>query len=386
MKRKLPAKLTLAIVTSLLITANAYSAGRSFSEVKSTVDQVILPILKEHQIPGMAIGVTIDGESYFYSYGYASKEEKKEVTKETIFELGSVSKTFNATLGAYAQATGLLSLTDKASKYLPALSGSSFDRISMLNLVTYTAGGLPLQIPDDVDSQDKMVAYFKNWQPQYNPGEYRQYSNPSIGLFGYLTAKSMNGDYKNLVEKTIFEKLGLQNTFITVPPEKMQYYAWGYSKQDKPIRVNPGMLDAEAYGVKSSAEDMIKFVEANMNSADSHENLHKAINATHTGYFSVGEMTQGLGWELYSYPVTLEQLQAGNSARVAYEANKAVKLTPPRSLENNVFINKTGSTNGFGAYVAFVPGKKVGIVMLANKNYPNPVRIEAAYKILSSLE
>lgn len=379
------AKSAAAIAVSLAVMTPVYAVVAE-ADLNHAVDQIILPVMKEHDIPGMAVAVTVEGKRYFYNYGVASKESGRKVSEKTIFELGSVSKTFNGLLGAYAAAEGRISLADAAAKYLPVLSGGNFDKISMLNLVTYTAGGLPLQVPDSADNLEKAIDYFKGWQPEYQPGEYRRYSNASIGLFGYLTAQSMGGDYQSLVQKTIFAPLGLQNTFFTVPQEKIDAYAYGYSKQGKPIRVNPGVFDAYAYGVKSSAEDMIKFVEANIDATGLPENLRSSVRATRTGYFQVGAMTQGLGWEFYSYPVTLEQLQQGNSAQVAYEANRATKLTPPQPPRDDVLANKTGSTNGFGAYVAFVPDKKVGVVMLANKNYPNPVRIDAAYKILAALE
>jgi CubicO group peptidase (beta-lactamase class C family) len=51
-----------------------------------------------------------------------------------------------------------------------------------------------------------------------------------------------------------------------------------------------------------------------------------------------------------------------------------------------VLINKTGSTNGFSGYVAFVPAKKIGIVILANKSYPIDQRVTAAYRILTRLD
>lgn len=374
-------------MASLCISGSACAVKSNDQDrIESVVNDAIRPVLEENHVPGMAVAITAGGKRYFFNYGVASKDSGQKVSEHTIFEIGSVSKTFTATLAAYAQASGALSLSDKTSKHWPALAGSRFDGISLLDLGTYTAGGLPLQFPDEVTDQETMIGYYKDWQPAYAAGTYRQYSNPSIGLFGYLAAKSMGAPYDALVEEKLFPLLGLTETYVRVPQEKMSGYAYGYSKDDKPIRVNSGVLDSEAYGVKTTAADMIKYVEANMGNAGLDATLQRAIAATHTGYYKVGAMTQGLGWEMYDYPTDLDTLLAGNSVQVSSKANEVNRLAPTLPPVRDVLINKTGSTNGFGAYVVFIPAKRIGIVMLANKNYPNPVRVKAAYQILKALE
>ena len=113
--------------------------------------------------------------------------------------------------------------------------------------------------------------------------------------------------------------------------------------------------------------------------------MQRAIATTQTGYYRVGEMTQGLGWERYPYPISLERLQAGNSPAMALESQPASVLQPPERTGSNNLFNKTGSTGGFGAYALFIPSQQLGLVMLANKNYPISARIEVAYALLSGL-
>ncbi|WP_433783405.1 class C beta-lactamase [Pseudomonas frederiksbergensis] len=374
-----------------LISYSAFAlflgASHSFADerIETIVKAAVEPVMQQQQIPGVAVAITVHGQPHYFNYGVASKENGKAVTENTLFEIGSVSKTFTATLAAYAQASGKLTLSDNASQVLPALHGSAFDNISVLQLGTYTAGGLPLQFPSEADRQEKMLGYFKQWKPTYAAGTHRQYSNPSLGLFGYLAAQSMGVPFDELMAKTLLPKLGLKHSYLKVPQDQMALYAQGYSKDDKPVRVEPGALDSEAYGVKTSAADLLRYVEANMNPASLEKPLQQAIASTHTGYYRVGEMTQGLGWELYNYPVTLDTLLAGNSSQMALEAHEVQWLTPPQPQRDTLLINKTGSTGGFGAYVAFIPAKDIGIVILANKNYPNPERIKIAHKILSAL-
>ncbi|MGL4967942.1 MAG: class C beta-lactamase [Inquilinus sp.] len=368
------------------LVPDARGARAADGSLAGIVDAAIRPVMAGNDVPGIAVAVTVRGRQAFFNYGVASKEDGRKVTEDTLFEIGSVSKTFTATLAAYAQLQGTLSLSDSASRYLPALAGSAFDRISVLELGAYMAGGLPLQFPDDVADPDQMIAFYRSWRPAYAPGTQRLYSNPSIGLFGYLAARSLNQPFDALMEQTIFPALGLARTYIRVPQDQMDRYAWGYTKAGKPVRVTPGVLDAEAYGVKTTAADMIRFVEANMGGGGLDDTLRRAIAATHAGYYRIGDMTQGLGWEMYAWPIGLDRLLAGNSSEMSLKPNAATRLDPPLPPQDEVLINKTGSTNGFGAYVAFVPARGIGVVILANRNYPIAARVQAAHRILAALD
>ncbi|MGF6253915.1 class C beta-lactamase [Ensifer sp. LBL] len=386
MDRLATIKLGLATATLAALASNALAEGGDRAQIAAAVDKAIRPVMHEHKVPGIAVAVTVDGQRYFMNYGVASKETKAPVTEDTLFELGSISKTFASTLASYAQVTGKLSFDDHPGKFMPALAGTAIDKATLLHLGTYTAGGLPLQFPDAVKSDADMVGYFSTWKPEAKPGKKRRYSNPSIGLFGHTAALAMGGDFSAVLESEIFPKLGLKHSYVRVPDSQMGSYAWGYGKADKPIRVTAGTFDAEAYGVKSSAADMIRFVEANIRPEQLDGPIRKAIEATHVGYFDSGKMVQGLGWEQYPYPVSLERLLDGNSRDMALKSNPVKALSPPKQPDGSTLYNKTGSTNGFGGYVAFVPEKKIGIVLLANRNVPIPERIKAAHAILTALE
>ncbi|ROM69476.1 class C beta-lactamase [Pseudomonas brassicacearum] len=375
-----------SLLAGTFLLACGTTPGFAQERIEETVNATIEPLMKQQGVAGMAVAITHNGQRHFFNYGVASKGTKKPVTDQTLFEIGSVSKTFTATLGAYAQAQGKLSLSDPASRFAPELRGSAFDGISLLNLATYTAGGLPLQFPDEADHPDRILDYYKTWKPLYPTGTQRVYSNPSIGLFGFLAARSLGQPFDEVMEHTLMPGLGLKHSYVRVPQDQLGRYAQGYAKDGKPVRVGPGALDSEAYGVKTSSSDLIRFIEANLQPEKLDADLRKAIATTHTGFYSVGGMTQGLGWEFYPYPISLDELLAGNSPQMAMTPNKVEALDPPRPAPDNAWINKTGSTNGFGAYAAFVPGKNMGIVLLANKNYPIEERVKAAHRILTALE
>lgn len=380
---KLRTGLTLAALSACVATPASHAADDA-AKLRAIVDQAVRPIIADYDLPGLAVGVTVDGKASFFNYGLASREDHTPVSENTLFELGSISKTFTATLASYAQATGKLALDDHPGKYLPELKGRAIDKATLLNLGTYTAGGLPLQFPDEVPDNG-MIAYFQNWKADAAPGAQRRYSNPSLGLFGHVAVKALGSEFADAMESRILPKLGLKHTYVRVPASAMANYAWGYDKGNKPGRMSSGPLAAETYGIRSSTTDMIRYLQANIDPAKLEASLKRAVEGTHVGYFKIDGMLQGLGWEQYPYPVSLKNLEAGNSETMIWEANPVSALVPPQTPPPATLFNKTGSTSRFGAYAAFVPSKKIGIVILANKNYPIPARVKAAHAILEQL-
>ncbi|WP_411969227.1 class C beta-lactamase [Paucibacter sp. B2R-40] len=378
--------LTLALVCSCLLPVGS-KAAEPPAKLVSIVDAAILPLMAQHDVPGMAVAITLNGEASFYNYGLASRAAHKPVNEHTLFELGSISKTFTATLASYAQVQGQLSLNDHPGRYEPALKGRAIDRAALIHLATYTAGGLPLQFPDEL-APDGMLAYFQQWRPSAAPGTRREYSNPSLGLLGHVTALALKSSFADAMQTLLFPQLGLHDSYIQVPEAQVDSYAWGYSKANAEIRVRPGVFAEQAYGVKSTAADMIRYVQAQIDPQHLSVTMQRAIVGTQLGYFKVGEMVQGLGWEQYPFPITLDRLLAGNSEAMIFESNPAKRLSAAQmqaQSSRSTLFNKTGSTAGFGSYVLFVPQLKIGIVMLANKNVDITARITAAYAILNQL-
>ncbi len=375
--------IALATLISTSLFTQTFAADDA--RLKAITDAAIKPVMEKNGIPGLAVGITVDGENHVFTYGVMSKTTGQPVTPQTLFELGSISKTFTVTLSTYAETQGKLSLSGKVEDYLPSMKGKPFGDVTLMHLGTHTAGGFPLQVPDNVKTEPQLLAYLKAWKPAYKAGTHRTYANPSIGMLGYVTAKAMGQSYDSAMQDVLFPALGLKSTFTVVPKAKMADYAQGYKRTGEPARMTPAILSSEAYGVRSTATDMIRFVNANMGLEKLDGKLQQAIANTHTGYFSVGAMTQDMIWEQYGYPAALKTLIETNSGALL-KTVPVSEISPPMKPRGDVFINKTGSTNGFGAYVAFIPEQKLGIVILANKNYPNEDRVAVAYEILNGLK
>lgn len=372
------------LIAAIVALACPSAATSQEAMVEASARAAFAPVVKEYDIPGLVVGITWKGRHYFYMTGLASRVDNRVVTPDTLFELGSISKILTATLAALAERRGQLSMNDKAARYLCASRCSIGDDLTLMDLATHHSGGLPLQVPDTVADTSQLVDWLKQWKPTH-PG-YRSYSNISIALLGHISSRAMQTSYRDATEHDLFPKLGLKNTWIDVPASRLDDYAYGYErKTDRPIRVTPGVLDAEAYGVKSSAWDMLQLLDVELGTAQVEPEVQAAVRRTQEGQYRTTMFVQDMIWEQYAWPASIDTMKAANTYDFIMKPQPMTRIKPALAPQRNVVLNKTGSTNGFGGYVAIIPSEKLGVVVLANRNYPNEARISATFKLITAL-
>lgn len=376
----------IILLTGLLVSACAGEtpAPAATEDVLGAVVHDTFTALREdHDIPGIAVGVVHRDRTRLFRFGTTAPDGDHPVTEHTIFEIGSVSKLFTTLLAASAADRTQLDFDANPGRYLPQLRNHPIDSARISEVATYTAGGLPQQFPAEVTTEDEMWRYFEQWRPTYPMGSTRLYGNPGMALLGQTTAAALGRSFEDAMRAEILEPLGLRNTYFDVPAHEQDNYAWGTAKSGAPVRVTPGPGDTEAYGLKTTASDLLAFVAANMDNRRAPLALRGPLDTTRHGYYRVGPMTQALGWERFDYPTSLEALQAGNSAETI---NKPHPVEPAAADSGPALFDKTGSTGGFGAYVAFVPSRSIAVVMLMNRNIPIPARVAAAHRVIATLD
>lgn len=377
-------KITLAALALLSLPAALAAEPEPDAGIAELAAYSFASVVEEYGVPGLVVGVTYRGQSHYYAAGLASREDKIAATPDTLFELGSVSKLFNVSLAALAEARGDLDLNETVSERLTGLEGTAFGGLTLMDLATHHSGGLPLQVPEGMANTEDLIGWLAEWRPSENGA--RSYSNISIGLLGHITSNVLHAEYADTLEQDLFREMGLHNTWVRVPDDAMGRYAYGYDrKTDRPVRVNPGVLDHEAYGVKSSARDMVRFLDLHLGHADVPGDLHAALQRTRQGMARTGTYVQNMIWEQYPWPVSLGQMIQGNSYAYILKPQPMEKIDPPLPPQEHVILNKTGSTNGFGAYLTLLPGEDLGVVVLANRNIPNEARIRATYAFIQKV-
>ncbi|MGW5386450.1 serine hydrolase [Nocardia sp. NPDC003963] len=376
----------VVLLTGLLVPACSGGSAAPVATrdpLRAVVEETFTALRDTYDVPGIAVGVLHGDRARHFVFGTTAADGTRPVTDRTLFEIGSVSKLFTTLLAGAAVAERHLDLDATVGRYLPQLRDHPIDSARLRDIATYAAGGLPQQFPAEVRTEADMWHWFRQWRATYPAATTRLYGNPGMALLGLATGAALRRPFEDAMRTEVLAPLGLRDTYFEVPAEVRDDYAWGTSKSGAPVRVTPGPGDAQAYGLKTTVTDLLSFVGANTDTRHAPPELREPLDATHQGYYRVGPMTQALGWESFDYPVSLETLQAGNSAEVVYRPQP---VGPVASASGPVLFDKTGSTDGFGTYVAFVPSRSIAVVVLMNRNIPIPARVAAVHRVVETLD
>jgi len=329
-------------------TAPVASTNTAVSSLDRFVDSIALNYSRKGNTRALAIGILNNGKTSSYYYGETEKGNRQLPDENTLFEIGSITKTFTATLLAYLAQQQLLDLEDPITKYLPDTLADNLDlqKITLKHLANHTSG-LP-RMPGNIEAtavehplnpyegytREYLYAYLGAYKADVAPGSDYIYSNLGYGLLGDILTTVAGKPYNDLVQELICGPLEMSNT-SEFPDTTRQYVAKGYNKQgDETPHWTFSEVTSGLGSLKSTVSDLLKYARAHFVLPETE--LEKALALTREfTYFVPPDTDIGLAWNM--------NLTGGN-----------------------LVYHHGGGTYGSSSFIALSPDRKVAVVLLSN--------------------
>ncbi|MDZ5671553.1 MULTISPECIES: serine hydrolase [Bacillus] len=240
-------------------------------EIESFADPLFEEKMKKYNVNGSSFVVVHDGKVVVNKgYGYADKEKKIPVTKDTVFQIASVSKTFTALAVMQQVDKGKLKLDQDVQKYLGGLKipNQTGKPLTLFDMLTYTSGvDFPdltnITGPEYINNNIPMKEFFSKHMPTVirPPGEAYTYDNVSFALAGLAVENVTSTSFSKYMEKNIFKPLNMKSTSMSFTPDLLERMATHYGPTGDPIPTSgSGLRDTPQGGILSTAEDMSKYM------------------------------------------------------------------------------------------------------------------------------
>lgn len=312
------------------------------------LEHMLRYLVEDGETSGAVLGILeSDGSTKVVSYGSAGADNGP-IGPGSIFEIGSITKTFTATVLADMVERGEVALDDPLSTYLPEdLIVPTFQgrEITLLDLATHRSG-LP-NVPDDLQvgrweppwfdyTVEDAYEFIAKYEVPRPPGSEFEYSNIGYGLLGHALGRAAGTGFRELVRTRVLEPLGMDATGFASVKDRTEGSTRGHrSGVPARYRTEVGILDA-AGGLSSSVPDLIEYLKANVGPPDT--DLERAMQLAQEIRYAAGEEGggQGLAWGTSVFP--------GEAAMVGH----------------------AGGTVGYSARLTFLPSLGTGMVLLTN--------------------
>jgi len=346
----LPSTLLLAaMITAPRVPAQQPTAPPAASARALPSDDEILSIIRqrvqEKRSAGIVVGVIDpDGRQRIVSYGDAGPGQPP-LDANTVFEIGSISKVFTATVLAQMVQEGKIRLDDPAQKYLP--SGVRLptrgDKVITVGSLSEQNSGLPRmpanfhpanpQNPYADYSVQQMYEFLSGYSLARDPGAQFEYSNLGVGLLGHILSRVSGQSYEEMERSRVWAPLGMTHTGIAMTDSMKAHLALGHDEQGNVVSNWDLPTLAGAGAIRSTMSDMLRFLDANLH--PERGPLQQAMAFAHKERAPAGNMGIGLNWL---------SLHAGADTIVWHN----------------------GGTGGYRSFIGFVPSRKAGVVILTN--------------------
>lgn len=287
----------------LVLTITLFCIAKLNAQIPAEVTEEIDKRVSEGEYPSVVIGMYKDGKASYYAAGYQNIETKKLATEETLYEIGSITKTFTSLLLAKLAVEKKLRIDDPIARYLPdslKLKDKAGTEITFKDLSTHTSGLLRLPFgynPEDWNNpylgykREQLFLYLSKFEPG-EVGTTNSYSNLAVGLLGETLAIIEDTPYTTLIQSEILEPLRLNHTYFEISQEQQPYFATPYAK-DKAVSSWEFDVMAPAGALRSNIKDLISYGASYLNKNP----LSKAQALTTETHFEATDApTQGLAW------------------------------------------------------------------------------------------
>ena len=330
-------------------------------KISDNLKQLIRTLVDNRTNAAMVIGLVDANGTQFYGYGKTSNATNATtVNEDTLFDLGSITKTFTTTILTDMVSQGVVNLDDPIEKYLPPtvkVPAYNGNKITLEDLATHTSG-----LPDYPPNLQVNITTYPDIYPNYTkeqlyqalsnitlttvPGSHFEYSDMGMALLGDILASKVGMPYEQLVINRILNVLGMNSTRITLSntPTLLSRLALGhFNGTEIPVTsisfVNPPPL-APAGSLRSSASDMVKYLSANIGLIKT--NLDTVMQDSH-----------------------LIRLYTNMSVVAPYDVYVGLGWFSTTNFGSQI-IWHNGEILGYNSFAGFNPVTQRGVVMLSN--------------------
>jgi CubicO group peptidase (beta-lactamase class C family) len=333
---------------ALIMTSSAQSKPANTALSDEEIRKILVErIDAQHQSVGIVVGVIAPEGRRIVTYGHLAQGDSRTLNGDTVFEIGSTTKVFTSLLLADMVQHGQVALDDPVSKYLPkTVKTPERDgrAITLVDLATHTSG-LP-RLPGNMTPKDpgnpygaytvdQLYQFLSGYTLTRDIGSKYEYSNLGGGLLGHALALRAGTDYESLVVSRICDPLGMKSTRIALTPEMKTRLAVGHNAGMEPVENWDLPTLPGAGALRSTANDLLNFLAANLGYSKSPLPLAMAAMLKTRRPTGGAGLEVALGWHIFT----------GNGKEVIWH---------------------NGGTGGYRSFIGYDPAAGIGVVALSN--------------------